>query len=102
MAPNYPTTHSTGTTAADGHARRRAVRTVLTLALVTPLALVTALIVVGALASAGSLTSVLTAFGLLAAPVLAGTLLRAAGSSDAGAGRNEDGTFPAYGLRLRR
>lgn len=101
MAPNYPTTHGTGTTAADGHARRRAVRTVLTLALVTPLALVIALAVVGALASAGSLTPALTAFGLLAAPVVVGALVDRARSDLPD--RDRDGASrPPYGPRLRR
>lgn len=102
MAPNYPTTHGTGTTAADGHARRRPVRTVLTLALVTPLALVTALAVVGALAAVGSLASVATAFGLLAAPLVVGTLLARGRSRFPSRERSEDGRRAPYGSRLRR
>ncbi|WP_276260307.1 hypothetical protein [Haloglomus litoreum] len=98
MRTNYPT-RPRSRTAADGHARRRTVRTVLKFALVTPLALVTALVVVGALASAGSLTSVVTAFGLLAAPVVVGALVDRARADLP----DRDGTRqPPYGPRLRR
>lgn len=93
MRTNYPTLPGRSRTAADGHARRSAVRTVLTLVLLAPLALVTALVVVGAVVSAESLTSALTAFGLLAVPVLLGALV----DRD-----RDDARRAPYGPRLRR
>jgi arginine exporter protein ArgO len=98
MRTEHPTTHRTRTVSNWRHGRSRAVLAALAVVVLTPLAFVGGLVVIGALAAANSFASALTAVGLLAAPVVVGSLLARGLSSH----RDGDARRSPYGPRFRR